>query len=1120
MPNVVRNLSTRVSIDGEAEWKQKAASINSELKTLGSQLKLVESQFAGQANSMAALTAKGSALSDLYQKQQQKVTLLADALKNAQNAQQTYSNRVSEANSKIAAAEQELSKLKNSTGDTTAAQKKLTDEIDRQKAELSEAERYYSSATAGVNNWQQKLNNAKVDLNNLDQEIKKNDQYLGEAKTATDGCATSIDKYGKETKQAADESGEFGEKASGAVDSLASALAAAGVTATISQITQALKACTDSFEEFEYGIAKIQTIANVSTDALSSMSESITKLSDETGVSTADLNEAVYQAVSAGVNSAKAVEFVSNAVKLSEGGFTTATSAVDVLTTAINAYGLSADDAAKISDILITTQNLGKTTVDKLAQSMGDVIPIAAGLNTNIANVSAAYAVLTKNGVSTETAGTYLRAMLNNLSDDASKTADVLKTETGKSFADLMEEGYSLGDVLKIIDDSVSGNGTAFKNLFGEVRAGTGALSIMNSGAENFNNVLQSMETSTGAASSAFATMEDTSEHADKVFQTSAKNLETAIGSQLTPALTSLRESGADAFEWATDYVKENPQVVSAITALIAVIGTLGIAITGYSVAVQIVIPLIKAFNVAVAASPAAIVAVALAALTSAVIAYAISMPDANQETNDFVDGLSDEKDAAQDATDALGEQTSKNYAMVESLNTLSAKENKTVADKSAILSLVDKLNTAVPELALAYDSEADSLNLSADAIKRAAKAQAEKAQYDAKVERLTTLYTEQAEIAEKLADAEEGLAAARAEVEGYKGVDNLEGWQAVEDAEKNVKLLTEAQQENTSQLTDANKVIDEYADAQNSAATSNGDFSGTVDSLSSQLSKIELAYDTAKTTALDSLNQQISKWEEMDNSAVTSAADVLKALQSQIDWLANYQTNLDALQSRKIPGVDTSELVQSLSDGSTESAAILAGLKTSTDEQVSQIVKSMSKVTTGKDSLSSDLAEVTTKADKALDDLTSKVNDTAKELNVSDVALQSGKKTVQGYIDGLNSKLAELQTAANNVKSVMSGTGTTTTTKSTVDGSHASGLDYVPFDGYTAELHRGERILTAAENSNLGNLNLSTASRVYSETSVNHSGTIRVEGINSEGQLEAVKEILMEDLRNEVRML
>jgi len=207
----VRTISTRLAIEGEKEYKQKINQVNSELKTLDSELKLVESQFKGQANSMEALTAKGDVLGRAYEKQSEKVKELEFALKNAQSAQQSYSERIETVRARIAAAEAEFKKLGNSTEDTTEEQKKLVDELDRLQRELASATASEAAAAKGVNSWQQQLNIAKTRLNNLNNEIKQNDKYLDEAQDSTDKCATSIDKYGKEVKEAAEETSLLGQ---------------------------------------------------------------------------------------------------------------------------------------------------------------------------------------------------------------------------------------------------------------------------------------------------------------------------------------------------------------------------------------------------------------------------------------------------------------------------------------------------------------------------------------------------------------------------------------------------------------------------------------------------------------------------------------------------------------------------------------------------------------------------------------------------------------------------------------------------------------------------------------------------------------------------------------------
>ena len=68
-----RTVSTKLAIQGEEQYKSSIKTINSTLATLKSELKLTESQFAGQANSLEALEAKGETLSKMYEEQEKKL---------------------------------------------------------------------------------------------------------------------------------------------------------------------------------------------------------------------------------------------------------------------------------------------------------------------------------------------------------------------------------------------------------------------------------------------------------------------------------------------------------------------------------------------------------------------------------------------------------------------------------------------------------------------------------------------------------------------------------------------------------------------------------------------------------------------------------------------------------------------------------------------------------------------------------------------------------------------------------------------------------------------------------------------------------------------------------------
>ncbi len=280
---------------------------------------------------------------------------------------------------------------------------------------------------------------------------------------------------------------------------------------------------------FESAMAKVGTIADTAKVPLESLSSQVLQVSGDMHIGANEIAEAAYQAISAGQDTGNAVAFAGQASMLAKAGFTSSASAVDILTTALNAYGKGADEAGHVSDVLLTTQNLGKTSVDELAGSMGRVIPLAAAYNVSMENLSSGLAIMTANGIATAEASTYTKSMLNELGDTGSSVGKILKQQTGKSFAELSADGKSLGDVLQILYDKVGGNATEFAGLWSSVEAGTGALSLASTGADKFNGVLQQMQADSGLTQTAYDTMTDTMAYKLDGVKTNAQNLGTAL---------------------------------------------------------------------------------------------------------------------------------------------------------------------------------------------------------------------------------------------------------------------------------------------------------------------------------------------------------------------------------------------------------------------------------------------------------------------------------------------------------------------------------------------------------------------------------------------------------------
>lgn len=256
-----RTISTKLAVEGEAQYKQSISACSAELKTMKSELALVESEFRNNANSLEALTKKNDALGSIFQKQEEKISTLEKALKNAQDAYETYASRVSTAQGNIERYEQALESLKNSTGDTTEEQEALTKELDKWNAELEEAQAGQAAAERGVQNWQKQLNDAKIDLNKLSDSIDENGQYLHEAEQSADGCAKSIDEFGKEVKDAEENTDSFSGKLKnglvGAFEVAGASIVTVG-TAAVAGL-KFLNDIAESTEEYRIAQGKLNT---------------------------------------------------------------------------------------------------------------------------------------------------------------------------------------------------------------------------------------------------------------------------------------------------------------------------------------------------------------------------------------------------------------------------------------------------------------------------------------------------------------------------------------------------------------------------------------------------------------------------------------------------------------------------------------------------------------------------------------------------------------------------------------------------------------------------------------------------------------------------------------------
>lgn len=811
------------------------------------------------------------------------------------------------------------------------------------------------------------------------------------AEAVEDAMSDVVDSVSDAAKDVGDSASDIGdsigdgfeegtEQASTAIDALAQALVAAGVTASVKAIKDALMDCTQESTEFKTAMAKVGTIADESQKPLGDMRNEILALSGETGKSVEELAEAAYQAISASVATESAVNFTSKANKLAVGGFSDTTNAVDILTTAINAYGMSADDAAKISDVLITTQNLGKTSVAQLGASMGMVIPLAAAYNMDLEDLSASYALLTANGTQTAQATTYVKAALNELGSTSSVVGSTLKKKTGKTFAELMKEGNSLGDVLQILADSVDGDTTAFNNMWSSSEAGVGMLSILNSGTSKYNSLVQAMEGSTGAAAAAFEKMSETGEFAQQRFQNTTKNLKIAIGDELAPVLMELQQSGADAMEWATEFVKEHPEVVAAVTALAAALAVLAAALVGLLVVQQVTTAFTK-FSAALLANPVGAVAVALTALTAAAVAFGAVMKDRTSESVKNRKAIDQCKDSYDELKDSMEEHAKERKESIKSAKTeaatyqniadklyeLADKTNKTASDKAQMNTIVDQLNGAMPELGLSIDETTGALNREKSAVDAVIDSMKQQALANAYQEQANKAASDLAEAQIQLSEAEEVLYDLRSQAvkkinehnaavqDGTESVQEMASsyaaagepvdkyalqLNALNGQIKEQKEVVAGLQGTTSEADERyNKIAEKAYEYKTAVEESN---QGVSDSATEMSDEVKQAYEGMKTSIQNSLKGIVNEYEEFSGDKEISAEDIIKHMHSSENAANQWVQNMKTLAGRAGDGM-TKELYDHLLELGPQSANLVKACTEMTKPQLEEYARSFS---------------------------------------------------------------------------------------------------------------------------------------------------------------------------------
>lgn len=633
-------------------------------------------------------------------------------------------------------------------------------------------------------------------------------------------------------------------------------------------------------------------------------------------------------------------------------------------------------------------------------------------------------------------------------------------------------------------------------------RGYNGLLAILNATDEDYASLTNSINNCSGAAQRMADIKMDNLNGQLTLMNSAWEAVQTTIGEQFNPELRTLAEIGTDVLGWVNTFIQEHPALVKGIMAGVGALGAGVAVLTGVATVTKVLIPLMGTLTAAIPGVNIIVgVTAAIAGVTAAVVglheAAKNSLDDSweltaasreqyeqlqelNAEyeqtveqfgetsyeaqslrwqiedlTAEYENGLQtlEEYQAAHeslmesyqdmaashaDATDGIDTERDSVMALIQKLGELTVTSDSVAQNQEAILAIIDRLNEAMPNLALSYDGVVSGSGAFIDSLYEMAKAQADAKKMAADYEEYVDRVGQQGNLKAAREDAAEQARLAQEDYEAamkaYTDAASLYKYDttgfglyfgtrdeaAAVDAAKAqldsynaiLEETTAAYEENEAALNELEGIFQDYHAAQEEAANAAPTLESTIASVRTQIEQLTVAYNEAYTAAAESISGQYNLWDEAAEVVATSASSINAALESQISYWEHYNANLQALGDRSTEIAGLSDMIATFADGSAESVNAIAGMANASDEDLQKMVANWQELQTQQSETSESLAELVTGFPEQIEQLVTAMEDGVEGMSLPDEAEESARNTIQAFIDEAETMLPVVQEA------------------------------------------------------------------------------------------------------------
>lgn len=408
------------------------------------------------------------------------------------------------------------------------------------------------------------VNELKADAKKIAEEYQKQGYNIPNSyKKAYSDMGVYSEKSKKKLEDDAEDIGDSHEKNSRRVSetwsNAFSVLLGNMLTEVVSQAKNAAGAVLDIGMNFESGMSKVQAISGASGEDLAALTDKAKEMGAKTKFSATESAEAMQYMAMAGWKTGDMLNGIEGIMNLAAASGEDLATTSDIVTDALTAFGLSAQDSTHFADVLAQASSNANTNVGMMGETFKYVAPVAGAMGYSAEDVATAVGLMANSGIKASQAGTSLRTILTRMAKPT-KEVQTAMDQLGVSVIDSDGNMKSLHEIMDDLRSGFSGLSEAEKvNMaatLGETDGMSGLLAIVNASDGDYQKLTDSINNCSGAAANMAETMQNNLGGQLTILGSTAESLALEIYESVKGPLTDMTKLGIDAVSNLTEGFK------------------------------------------------------------------------------------------------------------------------------------------------------------------------------------------------------------------------------------------------------------------------------------------------------------------------------------------------------------------------------------------------------------------------------------------------------------------------------------------------------------------------------------------------------------------------------------